>query len=236
MASVYLDYGHGGSDPGALGNGLKEKDLTLSIGRVVAKTLRDHGVTVYESRTSDKTLSLDARTNDANKKKSDILVSIHINSFSVSSASGVETFSYPGSKNGALLAKLIQEELVHAKLFNVNRGVKTANFHMLRVSNMPGALTELGFISNTSDVAVLRTKQTEVATSVSKGILRYLGIKYSLPNPRPSKPIVKPQTASKGTTFFRVVTESFESREKAVAYQKVLKEKGIDSFLDVFTK
>lgn len=180
-----IDYGHGGNDPGGSGNGLREKDLTLSIGKKISKILKDHGVRVVETRTSDKTVSLNSRTNLANREKADIFVSIHVNAFTSASAHGVETFNYPGSANGAKLAKSIQDELVKAKLFKNNRGTKTANFHVLRETSMPAALTELGFITNKDDVAVLKSKQDELALAVAKGILKYLGTTY-IPKKQPS--------------------------------------------------
>lgn len=175
---VHMDWGHGGSDPGALGNGLREKDLTMSIGKKVDKTLKDHGVKVVHSRTNDKYVSLSNRAKMANNNKADTFVSIHINSATNKAANGVETFSYPGSKNGSRLSKAIQDELIKAKIFRSNRGTKTANFAVLRLTNMPSALTELGFIVNSGDAKLLRTKQNEMALAIAKGILKYLGISY----------------------------------------------------------
>lgn len=192
MSKIFLDYGHGGSDPGAIGNGIREKDLTLQIGLKVAKILRGAKQTVVESRTTDKYLSLAQRTQLANKSKADVFVSIHINSFTKATANGVETFNHTGSANGAKLAKAIQDELVKAGLFRANRGVKTANFYVIKNTTMPAALTELGFISNKEDVKVMTTKQDQLAQAVANGILKYLGqatVKPTTPSkPKPSKP------------------------------------------------
>src|SRR5690625_7648935 len=78
MTKIYIDAGHGGNDPGASGNGLKEKDLTLTIAKKVQAILKDYA-TVRMSRTTDKTLSLTQRTNDANSWGADYFLSIHIN-------------------------------------------------------------------------------------------------------------------------------------------------------------
>lgn len=220
---IVMDYGHGGNDPGAIGNGLREKDLTLSIGKKITAILKQHGVTVVETRNADKTVSLKARTDLANKEKVDMFASIHINSFTQASANGVETFSYPGSTNGAKLAKSIQDELVKAKLFKNNRGTKTANFHVLRETSMPAALTELGFITNKDDVAVLKSKQDELALAVAKGILNYLGISYKKPTPTAPTP--------NGDGFYRVVVGSYKDKKNAEAQQEKLKKAGFDSFL-----
>lgn len=191
MTKVMNDYGHGGTDPGALGNGLREKDLTLAIGKKVDAILKKHGLVIVNSRTTDTTVSLTTRSTKANKENVKIFISIHINAFKDPKANGVETFSYPGSKEGAKLAKAIQDELVKAKLFKTNRGVKTANFHVLRETKAPAALTELGFITNVDDAQVLRTKQDDIAKAVATGVLNYLGIK-STEKPTTGTPIIGP--------------------------------------------
>src|SRR5699024_11519559 len=74
---VYLDAGHGGTDPGASGHGLKEKDLVLDIAKRTRDKLKAAGFTVIMSRSTDKTVKLDERTKEANDLKADIFVSIH---------------------------------------------------------------------------------------------------------------------------------------------------------------
>lgn len=175
---VFLDAGHGGKDPGAVGNGLKEKDIALSVTLKVGEILQRHNIEVIYSRTTDVFLELYERTNKANKAKTDVFVSIHCNSAANKNARGVETFSHIGSIQGAKLARLIQGSLVETNIFSHNRGIKTANFYVIRKSNMPAALTELGFISNSLDAQILKNKQNELAEAVAKGILNYFGIKY----------------------------------------------------------
>ena len=97
MAKVFLDAGHGGKDPGALGNGLKEKDINLSVTLKVGNILKNHGVNVGYSRTTDVFLELADRASKANNFGADVFVSIHCNAFDDPSAKGVETYSYPGS-------------------------------------------------------------------------------------------------------------------------------------------
>lgn len=175
---VFLDAGHGGKDPGALGNGLKEKDITLAITLKIGEILKRHEVDVVYSRTTDVFLELHERANKANKSNVDIFVSIHVNSAGNKAARGVETFSYPNSSKGTALAKCIQDSLVRSGIFSDDRGIKTANFAVLRQTKMPAALVELGFISNKLDAEILKTKQNEMALAVAKGILNYLGIKH----------------------------------------------------------
>ena len=178
MAKVFLDAGHGGKDPGAVGNGIREKDITLAITLRIGEILKKHKVGVVYSRTTDVFFELHERANKANKGNADIFVSIHCNSAVNNAARGVETYHYANSSQGARLARAIQTSIVTSNTFSQNRGVKTANFVVLRQTKMPAALIELGFISNSQDAQILRTKQNEIAEAVARGILSYLGIKY----------------------------------------------------------
>ena len=161
MKRVFLDAGHGGYDPGASGFGYKEKDFTLSITNKVKKHLERHNITVILSRNSDVNPSLTERTNKANANKVDVSVSIHCNAFN-GVAKGVETFHYTyGSTNSTKLATCIQNSVINAGLYNTNRGVKAANLHMCRETNMPSCLIETAFIDNAADIELLKNKQEE---------------------------------------------------------------------------
>lgn len=178
MAKVFIDPGHGGKDPGAVGNNIQEKNIALSVSLKVGEILKQHKVDVVYSRSTDIFIELADRATMANNAKADVFVSIHCNSFTNTTAQGVETFNYPNSSKGSVLAKSIQDALLKDKLYTKNRGVKTANFAVLRRSNMPSALVEMAFISNKEDSDILKTKQNELALAIAKGILSYLGIKY----------------------------------------------------------
>lgn len=180
MAKVFIDPGHGGNDPGAIGkrHGLQEKDIALSAGFKVGESLKRHGIDVCYTRTTDTFVELTERANLANKAGADIFVSIHCNSASDSGAQGVETYSYLGSSKGTILAKCIQDSIIRSGAYTKNRGIKTANFAVLRQTNMPAALVEMGFISNKEDAEILKNKQNELAESIAKGILDYVGVKY----------------------------------------------------------
>lgn len=175
---VVFDAGHGGKDPGAVGNMLQEKDINLSVSMKAGEILKRHGVEVIYTRTTDVFLELHERTSKANSLKADALVSVHCNSATNSKARGVETFYYSGSMKGAALAKSIQDELVGTNMYSANRGLKTASFHMIRASHMPAALVELAFISNVDDAKLLKDKQDEMALAIAKGVLAFLGVKY----------------------------------------------------------
>lgn len=179
MAKAHIDFGHGGSDPGAIGNGLLEKDVNLNVGLEVVEILEEKGVEVTTSRTDDTFVSLGDRVKMANAAGADIFVSIHVNAASNVKARGIETFSYINSTSGGdKLAKNIHEELLKENIFITNRGLKTANFQVLRQSKMPAALTELGFISNKDDADIIRKKanQSRMAKAIAKGILKHLGV------------------------------------------------------------
>ena len=177
MASVTLDFGHGGKDAGGIGNGLKEKDIVLRVGLEVGKILERHKVKVIYTRISDVFVELSERANTANKANTDIFVSIHTNAFSNANAKGLETYSCTGSKKGKMLANDVHSQLVSDKLYSSNRGRKTASFAVIKKTKMPSCLVELGFITNRDDVKILN-KQDDLALSVAKGILKNLGIKY----------------------------------------------------------
>ena len=229
MAKVFIDAGHGGKDPGATGNGLREKDITLSIATKVAKILQRHKISVGQTRTKDTAISVSERAKKANSFNADIFVSIHANAFTSASAQGVEIYSYPGSSNGAKLARAILSSILSAKIYTKNRGTKTANFAVLKQTKMPATLVEMGFITNSQDAAMLKNRQDELAEAIAKGILNYLGIAYKKPAaPKPSAPA--------GDGFYRVVVGSYKDKKNAEAQQKKLKAKGFDSFLAYYDK
>lgn len=176
---IVIDAGHGGSDPGATGNGLREKDITLAVALLVTAKLKGYDVIVYNTRTTDRFLSLSERARFSNSKNADIFVSIHVNSATIVTANGVETFSFnrATNNNGKNLAQAIQDELVKISLFKSNRGIKTANFAVLRETNAPASLVELGFIKNTHDAKLLKNNLDELAEAITLGIIKYAGLK-----------------------------------------------------------
>lgn len=181
---VVLDAGHGGSDPGASGNGLKEKDINLAVTKEVGKILSDEGIRVAYTRNDDSFVALGDRPNIANMYNASIFVSIHCNSNISSSPSGTETYCYYPLSDPNLyiqkderynLALRIQQEMIAALGLN-NRGVKQANFQVLRQTDMPSALVEMAFISNPSDAALLAqgSVQKQAAKAIAKGISDYM--------------------------------------------------------------
>ncbi len=176
---ICCDAGHGGSDPGAVGpSGLREADVTLKITQQVAKLLGERGAIVILTRGGDKDVSLQDRAKFANDGNADVFVSIHCNAATNPAAHGLEAFYFEGSGAGKRLAEAMLERLV-AETGLANRGVKAARFAVLRLTDMPAALVECGFISNPTEEDLLQREnfQQECARAIADGIAAYLGLK-----------------------------------------------------------
>jgi len=226
---IFINAGHGGSDSGASGMGLREKDLTLKISKKIVKELkRDYkGFDIKLYRNNDSFKSLNQITNEANRWKADIFVSIHINA---SGGTGFESYVYDGTignetfYNQAVIHNAIMNEIgdYHVK----DRGEKRANFAVLRQTKMPALLTENLFIDNKTDADLLKNDQfiNDLVDGHVLGIVHATGIE--------KKKIENSDTG----TFYRVVTGSFKGKENAKQRMKMLKEKGFDSFLTKYRK
>ena len=182
MKIVVIDAGHGGKDPGAIGNGLREKDITLEISTEVARRLQEEyeGVRCLLTRSTDLHHELEERTDMANKVKADLLLSIHVNAGG--GAGGFESFTYNGisdPKTAAYQNVLHTEIMAQFKKFGViDRGQKKKNLHMVRESIMPSVLTECLFIDVAADAS--RLKRAEVIEGFIighlNGIVKFLGL------------------------------------------------------------
>ncbi|WP_318153028.1 N-acetylmuramoyl-L-alanine amidase [Metabacillus arenae] len=219
---LYLDPGHGGSDPGAQGNGLNEKDITLDIAlRIRTILLNDYeNVEVRMSRTSDTAKSLSARTNEANSWGADYYLSIHCNAFN-GSAQGYEDYIHSSLSDSSLTANY--QNIIHAEIIKenelVDRGKKKANFHVLRESAMPALLTENGFIDNGRDAALMKNAawRQKVAQGHANGVAKTFKLQK------------KPDNSG---TIYKVIAGSFKSRENAEERVSYLDTKGIEAFVD----
>ena len=226
MSRLCFDYGHGGNDPGACYNGRKESNDVLEIGKAVAKEIRRHGVIVDEIRTTDTTISLQERSNYENKNNYDYFISFHRNAFKPEAATGVETYTYlnQDSRSKAMADK-IQTAVVNIGF--VNRGVKKANFHVLRETKAPAVLMELGFIDNSKDNSLFDSKKKEIIKALSKAILAQLGVTYKEESV---------SNSSDGKTLYRVMAGSFSIRENADKQVQKLKAAGVDATVMIFNK
>lgn len=167
---IVVDPGHGGHDSGAVGNGLKEKDIILSVSKKVNSKLKSLGFQTIMTRSTDTYISLSERYNIANRNNADMFVSIHVNSGS-SSASGIETLY----KNYKTIANDIQNGLIN-ETGAKSRGLKyRSDLAVLNGTRMPSALVEMGFISNSPEASKLSTSsyQDKIATGIVKGIAKY---------------------------------------------------------------
>ncbi|YCA45922.1 N-acetylmuramoyl-L-alanine amidase [Bacillus sp. JZ8] len=215
MVKIFIDPGHGGTDSGAASNGLLEKNLTWQIASAVRNMLINEYEDVYVlmSRTGDQTISLTARTNAANAWNADYYLSIHINA---GGGTGYEDYVFPGiGAPTTTYQNLIHEEVLKSVDFT-NRGKKTANFHVLRETNMPAILTENGFIDNANDVAKLRN--ASFITSIARGHVNGLARAFNLQ---------RKQQAS----LFKVQIGAFSSRENAERLASEAETKGFSSFI-----
>ncbi|CEP41770.1 sporulation-specific N-acetylmuramoyl-L-alanine amidase CwlC [[Clostridium] sordellii] len=150
MKKLVIDLGHGGSDPGAVGqNKTHEADVVLSIGKKLNELLKGYNLEVKFTRLTNKYLSLSERFKIANDFNSDYFLSIHVNSAKDKSVRGIEVWQY--SKIDEKLNRFssgLCENI--SKIFNVrNRGIKLSkDLSVLKNTKMPACLVEVDFISN----------------------------------------------------------------------------------------
>lgn len=170
---VFIDPGHGGIDPGAVGYGLNEKDVVLEISKKVGNILTQQGITVEYSRKNDTNITLEGRAEMANNWGASLFVSIHANSNEGLPGTGTECYTYPTAdvQNKNLSANVASS--ISNKLGLTNRGHKEADYAVLRLTNMPAILIETAFINNANDVSKLRYNQDDFATVIVIQILEY---------------------------------------------------------------
>jgi N-acetylmuramoyl-L-alanine amidase len=187
---IALDAGHGGADGGAESkNGIIEKDLNLAIVLYLRDYLQQAGALVQLTREGDydlaapetkgyskrKTEDLKQRADRVIRKKSDLTISIHMNSIPSPRWSGAQTFYYSANEESKRLAATIQAE-IREVLGNTNRVAKKADtLYLLRTLQMPTVLVEVGFLSHPAEANLLADEryQRKVAAAIYRGILRY---------------------------------------------------------------
>jgi len=177
---IFIDPGHGGHDPGAVQNGVNEKDINLQVGLKLNAALKKAGYDTIISRDSDVYLTLDQRYNMANNSNSNIFISLHCNSFTSSSAHGIEVYYCPPEKSPVKevdskpLAEAIHDELVKATGAK-GRGAKEGTFAVIKNTTMPAILIEMGFISNSEEAQKLQTDsyQNKIVEGIVKGLQKY---------------------------------------------------------------
>ncbi len=186
---IYLDPGHGGPDGGAGDEGALEKDIALSVAERMRDYFQEQGALVIMTREEDKDLAdegtkgysrrkvedLKKRLELINESDADLFLSIHLNSIPSSKWSGAQTFYNPKFEENKYVAKAIQDEL-QRNLENTTREAKgIQNVYIIKYAEKPGALVEIGFLSNPGERANLMTEkyQEKVAASIYNGVLKY---------------------------------------------------------------
>lgn len=184
MPKIFIDPGHGGPDPGAVGNGVTEEFVNLNVSLELARLLRDAGFDVRIYRTTsdenvleNKNADLRNRAQTANDWGADYFISIHTNSSTNPAAQGVEAYVYRLGTTSERLADSIVDS-VSENLGSQNRGVMQANFAVLRRTNMPAVLVELGYLTNATEALNLNSPawQRAVAAAIFEGIVDYTGL------------------------------------------------------------
>lgn len=160
---IFINPGHGGSDPGAVGNGLKERDVVLKIGKRVEQYLLAVGYDVRLFQYDGPAEICDA----ANYWDADLFVSIHANAAN-GWARGTEVFYV--SEYGWRPASKIYKQLINT-IALVQRGIKqTDNLYVLNHTDMPAVLVETAFIDNPQDAALLVNEEDNFARAIARGI------------------------------------------------------------------
>lgn len=233
---IVLDAGHGYNTQGKRSpDGLKEYEINRSIAiytKDILQTYQD--VTVIFSHNDDRDVALKERTTIANIAKADCFVSIHANAagngVNWHDANGIETFIFTsGSAKSRTLAETVQKNLIAATGLR-NRGVKTANFQVLRETKMPAILIECGFMTSQSEVKLLRseTYRKTCAEAIAKSIIEVFKLQKA---PQVAKPTTRPSTQG----IYKVQVGAFHSKQNADALAEKLKSQGYEPYI-IFEK
>jgi N-acetylmuramoyl-L-alanine amidase len=193
-ATIVVDPGHGGSDPGAwehTQSRLPEKTIVLDIAREVASILRQQGGKVIMTRDDDRRIELHARAAIAKEHRADLLLSIHANSATNREAVGTEVYvSRSASARSEQIARQVEAAFRRASF--ASRGVRRGNFVVLVGHTQPGVLVECGFLSNRNDAARLNDPacRRKFARAIAEGVLYALATPSvpQLTSPRPPAP------------------------------------------------
>lgn len=188
---IVIDPGHGGPDGGAVGSDeTVEKNIALSVSKQLQRYLQQAGALVYLTRETDEDLAATdtkglakRKSEDIRKrlafieeKQADFYLSIHLNALPSTRWSGAQTFYYPKFPESAHLARMVQAEIIR-NLENTNReSLQIDGVYLMKHATLPGALVELGFLSNVEERELLKQEayQEKMAASMYQGILRYV--------------------------------------------------------------
>ena len=216
---VFIGVGHGGSDPGAVANNTKEKDLNLSIALACRDELEKHGVSVKMSRAKDENDPLSDEIKECNAYCPDLAVDIHNNA---GGGDGAEAFYHYGGGKSKTLAENILSEIV--KVGQNSRGAKIRKnsngkdyYGFIRETSCPAVIVECAFVDNASDLKILSTEgeRQKIGQAIAKGILKTLGVEIQ---------------GERGT-LYRVQVGAYLHKSNAETMQKKIKAVGFDAFI-----
>lgn len=170
---VVVDAGHGGRDQGTCAGNILEKDINLAVAKKLADKLEKGGAQVLMTRADDVKVGLEERAKLANEAEADVFVSIHCNYYEDSTEiKGLECYYKEGSTEGELLAERISEAFENTDSV-ANRGTKTADYRVLRKTDMKAVLVELGYMSNPEECRKLTDEdyQELLAEKIAAAVL-----------------------------------------------------------------
>ena len=228
---IVLDAGHGYETAGKRSpNGIREYEINRAIAIYTRDLLTAYqNVSVFFTHSDKQDVPLQTRTDQANRMNADCFISIHANAYgdgkTWNSAHGIETYIHPAANGDAvMLAELVQKNLFISTGLR-NRGVKRANFHVLRETKMSAILIECGFMTNEAEMKLLKTDafRKACAEAIVKGITEKYQLKIK------SNSLSTPQTASAG--LYKVQVGAFREKKKAEELASVLDEQGYNSFI-----
>ena len=207
MATIVIDAGHGGYDAGAVSGSRYEKNDNLRMALAVGERLKRCGINVIYTRTTDEFIPLLERSRISNAQNVDLFASFHRNSATNSSANGVETLVYnSASAKSVQAAEALQQALVNLGVQS-DRGVKRANLSVLRETNAPALLLELGFISNAQDNALFDSKFDAYADAIARSLAQSVGV-----NCNPSGGSTGGDTGTSGDATIRNIQSTLNAR------------------------
>ena len=222
MDLVVIDSGHGGSDPGAVYRGRREKDDTLRLTLAVGEILQENGIEVLYTRTTDVYLSPYERAVEANQAGVDFFLSIHRNSYPTDNeVMGVESLIYDLSGLKYQMAQEINEQLETVGF--VDLGVKARpNLVVLKRTRMPAVLVEAGFINSDTDNKLFDSNFQDIAQAIATGVLDTL---------ENAGVLKEPETPVEQTKY-RIQVGLFRNRNNAARQQETLEDRGFPAYID----
>ena len=222
MDLVVIDSGHGGSDPGAVYRGRREKDDTLRLTLAVGEILQENGIEVLYTRTTDVYLSPYERAVEANQAGVDFFLSIHRNSYPTDNeVMGVESLIYDLSGLKYQMAQEINEQLETVGF--VDLGVKARpNLVVSKRTRIPAVLVEAGFINSDTDNELFDSNFQDIAQAIATGVLDTL---------ENAGVLKEPETPVEQTKY-RIQVGLFRNRNNAARQQETLEDRGFPAYID----